>query len=116
MLSVGQSSVRTCAGPTRRALLQVGGLSALGLSLPAWLRSEAAAARASNPNRKTEVSCIFLWLDGGPSQFETFDPKPNANQDIRGPYGALSTSVPGLQISELMPLMAPLMDRCALIR
>jgi len=116
MLSVGTSTVRTCAGITRREVLQVGGLSALGLSLPTLYGSEARASQSPSVNRKSEISCIFLWLDGGPSQFETFDPKPGAKDDIRGPYGALSTSVPGLQISELMPQMAPLMDQCALIR
>src|SRR5476651_2689560 len=109
MLQVGQATSRNCQGITRRELLQAGGLSLLGLSLADGLRGEQAP-------RRTETSCILIFLEGGPSQLEMFDPKPNAPNDIRGPYGVIPTSVPGTQIGELLPMMAQRMDRCALIR
>jgi hypothetical protein len=111
MMTVGQTLTRTCAGWTRRELLQVGGLSLLGLSLG----SPAALAPAAGSGRR-EKSCILIWLDGGPSHFETFDPKPDTPDTVRGPYGAIKTSVTGVQVSELLPLLAPRLHRCALIR
>src|SRR5438067_1900634 len=102
---------------TRREILQVGGLGVLGLTLADALR--AAEARSTAPataNRRGETSCIFIFLEGGPSQLETFDPKPQAPNDVRGPYGTIATRVPGVQVCELLPMMAERMDRCALIR
>jgi hypothetical protein len=112
MMTIGQTLTRTCAGLTRRELLQVGGLSLLGLSLG----SPAVQAPAFGRSRPREKSCILLWLDGGPSHFETFDPKPDTPDNVRGPYGAIKTSVTGVLVSELLPLLAPRMHRCALIR
>ena len=103
MLNVGTSSIRTCQGWTRREMLRVGGLGVAGLTLADWL----AQAGRANPGRAgaRDVSCIFLWLDGGPSHFETFDPKPDTPDTIRGPYGAIRTNVPGMQICELLPML-----------
>src|SRR4029434_8281918 len=103
-------------GITRRNFLQVGGLGFLGLSLADWLRGS--ETQTANPTRRRdgETSCIFIFLEGGPSQLETFDPKPNAPNDVRGPYGPIATSVTGTQICELLPMMATRMNRCALIR
>ncbi len=117
MLNLGRGNSRNCRGVSRRELLQVGGLSVLGLSLADGLRAD--DARKAKPIRsksKPETSCIFIYLEGGPSQLETFDPKPNAPNDVRGPYGNIATKVPGLQVCELLPAMAERMDRCALIR
>jgi hypothetical protein len=111
MLNIGTGLSRTCAGLTRRELLQVGGLGVLGLTLADALEGQARA-----PARRRETSCIVLWLDGGPSHFETFDPKPDTPDTIRGPYGAVRTSVSGVHFSELMPLVAARMHRCSLIR
>ncbi|MSQ96289.1 MAG: DUF1501 domain-containing protein [Gemmataceae bacterium] len=119
MFNVGQAISRNCQGITRRELLQVGGLSVLGISLANLLRSEETrplTGLGSPARPRTEKSCIFIFLEGGPSQFETFDPKPSAPMDIRGPYGNCATNVPGTQICELLPMMADRMDRCALIR
>jgi hypothetical protein len=117
MLHVGETTVRTCAGLSRRELLQVGGASLLGLTLADCFRARAAPASSSPTGGKArEPACIFLWLDGGPSQFETFDPKPQAPDSHRGPYGVLRTGVPGVLLSELLPLLAQRIGRCALIR
>jgi hypothetical protein len=97
---------------SRREILQVGGLGFLGLTLAdAWATQAQASAGTGR-----EPSCIFIFLSGGPSHFETFDPKPSAPADIRGPYGVIPTRVPGIQISELLPQLAQHMDKCAIIR
>src|SRR4051794_36439198 len=93
MLNVGQASFRNCQGVTRRELLQVGGLGLHGLTLADGIRAEPAP-------RRTEPACILIFLEGGPSQLETFDPKPNSPNDVRGPYGTIASSVPGTQIGE----------------
>jgi hypothetical protein len=113
MLSFGQTSVANCESISRRDVLQVGGLSLLGLSLSDILASNAARA-AKKP--VDDRSCIFIWLNGGPSHFETFDPKPNTDDSVRGPYGAINSSVPGVQISELLPMLAQRMNKYAVIR
>jgi Protein of unknown function (DUF1501) len=117
MLNVGSAKVRNCEGVTRRELIQVGGAGALGLTLANWFAgSEARAASSVSAADVGDVACIFLWMDGGPSHFETFDPKPHAPAEIRGPYGAIPTNVPGVHLSELLPMLAQRMDKCALIR
>ena len=95
---------------TRRAALQIGA-GLFGLNLPEFLR-----AASSSPRSKSDVSCIFLFLAGGPSQYETFDPKPDAPVEIRGLWNPTQTNVPGTLICEKMPLMAQRMDRVAVIR
>jgi hypothetical protein len=115
MLHVGEASFRNCDGLTRREILQVGGIGFLGLSLAdLWQPRQAAASTSGSTPRKT--SCIFIFLSGGPSHLETFDPKPNAPIDIRGPYGTIATRVTGIRFSELLPQIARHMDKCALIR
>ncbi|HEU4754809.1 MAG TPA: DUF1501 domain-containing protein, partial [Armatimonadota bacterium] len=110
MFTVGKVRGRNCQGVTRRELIQVGSAGLLGLTLPGALRAEA----AEKPAR--EKSCIFLWLDGGPSQYETFDPKPDAPSGQRGPYQPIETSVPGLRYSELLPMLAERAHLCTIIR
>lgn len=94
----------------RRAALQIGA-GLLGLNLPAYLRA-AQSAGSSGPN----VSCIFIFLAGGASQYETFDPKPQAPVEIRGLWNSIQTNVPGVSICEKLPLLAQRMDKVALIR
>ena len=96
---------------SRRDFLQVGGLTSFGLSLGSCCSRVDAATTAARAK-----SCILIWLDGGPSHLETFDPKPQAPKEVRGPFQAISTSVPGIQISELMPLTAASMRHTAIIR
>jgi hypothetical protein len=97
---------------TRRTLLQAGSLGALGLALPELLaaRSDPAAAPAR------AKSCILLFATGGPAQQETFDPKPDANEGYRGEFKPIATSVPGVQICELLPRMAQQAHRYAIVR
>ena len=97
---------------SRRELIRVGGLGALGLGLPA-LRAGRAATLAGRPRAN---SCLIIFLSGGPPQHETFDPKPAAPIEIRGPFLPIATSVPGLQFSELLPLSAARADRMCVIR
>ncbi len=85
-----------------------------GLALPdiLRLRSFAAERRAA----ATDTSVIQIWLGGGPSQFETFDPKPLAPAEIRGPYKAIGSKLSGVQVCEMLPLTASVLDRTAIIR
>jgi hypothetical protein len=100
---------------TRRGLLQIGSLGMLGLSLPQFLW-----ARDPLQNRKSrrgrERSCIFVVQYGGASHIDTWDPKPNAPDGMRGPYKPIATSVTGLRFGELLPRLARLANDCCLIR
>ncbi len=98
-------------------MLQVGFLSAFGLGLADWLRlrAEGPPQRSSGP-RRTARACILIWLDGGPSHIDLFDPKPEAPRDIRGPFRAIPTAVPGLQIAEHLSRTARVANRLAIIR
>jgi uncharacterized protein (DUF1501 family) len=99
---------------SRRQLLRVGGIGMVGLGLADLLRAGAPApAQASPP---TDMSCIFIVQAGGPSQLDTWDPKPGAPAEYRGPYQSIATRLPGLRVCELMPRLAGLADRYCLIR
>ncbi len=112
MLSVGHRTTHTCAGLNRRSFLQVGASSVLGLSLADLLRARAAGSAESAKAK----AVILLWLWGGPSQLDTFDPKPNASLDYRGPFGTIPTRIPGIRFCELFPQLAGLTDKLAVIR
>jgi hypothetical protein len=104
-----------CDGVTRRDFLKLGVLSYLGLSLPDFLRLQ--AAHAQNPKPRTQnPSCILIWLDGGPSHLDTFDLKPDAPSEVRGDFKPIPTNVSGIQICEHLPRIAQVMDKAALIR
>src|SRR5262249_59103296 len=96
-----------------RRLLQVGGLGALGLSLPQLL--QARAPRQGAPRARAR-SCIFVVQYGGASQIDTWDPKPDAPEDVRGPYRPIATSAPGTRLGELLPRLASLASRYCLVR
>jgi hypothetical protein len=110
---VGQtaSSDRFCDGLSRRGLLKIGGLLMGGLSLPQLLRAEARAGIRNNPK-----SIIMIFLPGGPPHQDMFDLKPDAPVEIRGEFKAIPTKVSGIQICELFPRMAAMMDRLIPIR
>src|SRR5215469_7031576 len=112
MLLLGQMRARTCQGMTRRAVLQIGASSVLGLSLADLLRLRAAGTTANGPAR----SVLFLWLWGGPAHLDTWDPKPAAPLEFRGPFSPIDTSVPGIHIGELFPQLAKQAQRFALVR
>ncbi len=105
--------VSFCDGLKRRDFLHAGALSFLGLSL-ADLQRLQAAGRVS-PD-KGEMSCIFLFLVGGPSQLDTWDMKPEAPAEIRGPFRPIATNVDGIQISEIFPRMAQHADKFSILR
>src|SRR5262249_22465791 len=104
-------SVSFCDGLTRRDFLHAGALSAVGLTLPGLLAHGVAAG-----TKNSDVNCIMLFLVGGPSHIDTWDPKPNAPEEVRGPFKPIRTSVPGMQITEIFPKMAKLADRFSLVR
>src|SRR6266542_2981010 len=101
--------------PTRRQLLQVGGLGVLGLTLPRLLSARTPSLR-SDSTRGRARSCIFVVQYGGASHIDTWDVKPDAPGDIRGPYRPISTSVAGTRMGELLPRLAALAHRYCLIR
>jgi len=105
--------VEFCDGLRRRDFLHAGSLSALGLGLNQLFGLKALGAV---DNAKSDMNCIMLMLVGGPSQLDTWDMKPNAPAEIRGPYKPIKTNINGIEISENFPEMAKHADKYALIR
>ena len=104
---------RNCEGFTRRDCLQVGLGGLLGTGLASGLRARAEAAA---PTNRQADSCILVWLDGGPTHYETFDPKPDAPVEIRGEYEAIATKIPGVNFSKHMTQLASIADRLSIVR
>jgi hypothetical protein len=100
--------------PTRRDCLRLGLGAAFGCGLVESLRLRGEAAVSSTPARPT--SCILIWMDGGPSHYETFDPKPGAPAEIRGDYAPIATKIPGVQFSKHMTRLASIADKLAVVR
>src|SRR5947209_6780384 len=96
---------------SRRTWLRIGGLALGGLALPDILRAEAQSGR-----RNPAKGIIMVLLPGGPSHLDTFDLKPDAPPEIRGEFRPTATSVPGVEICELMPRLARLADKVAIVR
>lgn len=115
MLRIFGSSKRLCNGVTRRDLLQIGGIGALGMGLtrPKTAFASSAGTRSNGTRAK---SCIFVFLFGSPPQHETFDPKPLAPTEIQGEMKSIDTSVAGLQIGEGLPQIARIADRLTVVR
>ncbi|MBX9582808.1 MAG: DUF1501 domain-containing protein [Gemmataceae bacterium] len=95
----------------RREFLRVGGLGVAGLTLADLLRHD---ARAESPARPKSV--IYVVLNGGPSHIDSLDPKPDAPDEIRGPFGTIPTALPGVRVTELLPRLGGMLDRLALVR
>jgi hypothetical protein len=112
MLSFQNGGSRLCDGASRREWLRVGGLSALGLSLADLARGHAASPTTAGKAK----SCIVLFLMGGPPQHSTWDPKPDAPDNIRGEFGPIDTNVPGIRIGSLFPLIANQVDKISFLR
>jgi hypothetical protein len=107
----------SCSGPlrlSRREVLQVGGASLLGLSLPRLLHAE--EKRGGTPVSARADACIIVFLNGGPSHLDMWDMKPAAPLEIRGQFKPIASSVPGVQFSEYLPKLARHMHRCTLVR
>src|SRR5436309_15724074 len=108
-----KGSVSTCDGVTRRDFLQAGTLGALGLSLPML---NGLKAMGAVDKTKDERACIMIFNLGAPSQMDTWDPKPDAPREIRGPFKAIRTNNPEIQITEIFPHMAKMADKFSLVR
>jgi len=113
MLEILGKAYRLCDGSSRRSFLRAGFLGFAGLSLPQLLQREAVAASSPLKSRR---SVILIWQHGGPSQLETFDMKPTAPTEYRGPYEPIDTTMPGMHVSEKMPYHAKIMDKVSVIR
>src|SRR5687768_16746798 len=120
------SSRRTCrdfrakeARTTRRGFIHAGVLGTAGLSLASLLKAEAQAAAAA-PGRaggdKRGNNVIILWMRGGPSHIDMWDPKPDAPAEFRGEFGTISSSVPGIQLTDMLPKTAKIMDKWSIVR
>jgi hypothetical protein len=118
MLTVFQNSKDELHGISRREWLRVGGLNALGLSLPTLLAAEAQGevGDTDHPTFGRAKNVIYLYLGGGAPQHETFDPKPEAPAEVRGAFRPIHTNVPGIDFCELLPRTARIADRLAVCR
>ncbi|HND53713.1 MAG TPA: DUF1501 domain-containing protein [Pirellulaceae bacterium] len=99
----------------RRGFVHAGVLGTAGVSLSGLLRQEAdAAAGGASPTRQNSV--IILWMRGGPSHIDMWDPKPDAPEEIRGEFGTIDTNVPGIQLTDMLPHTAKIMDKWSIVR
>ncbi len=101
-------------GPSRRDALRAGALAMTGLGLPELFRNRAVGAGAEGFGRAKSCLLIFMW--GGPSQLDTWDPKPDAPAEIRGSFGTIATRTPGVRISEHLPMLLTRTDKLAIVR
>src|SRR3989441_4013572 len=121
MISIPGQPGSTCDGFSRREFLRVGGAGVLGISLADVLRLQARADTAPDSAKKKNgwgkaKSVILVFLQGGPSHIDIWDPKPDAPSNIRGEFKSIRSKVPGIWLSEVMPLLAQQMDKATLIR
>jgi uncharacterized protein (DUF1501 family) len=115
MLRVTGTRRRTdCDGASRRDFLKIGALGSSGLMLPDLLRARAAEAQSGRPTKNTSV--VWLWLGGGPTHIETFDPKPDAPAEYRSVLGQTGTKLPGVQIGGILPKIAEVAEKMAFVR
>src|SRR5881409_3363999 len=107
----GCAEFQRLARTDRRGFLQAGMLGATGLSLSSLLRREALAGTSSS-----ERSVIILWMRGGPSHIDMWDPKPDAPAEYRGEFGVLTTNVSGILLSDMLPMCGRIMDKWSIVR
>src|SRR6516162_2104468 len=100
-----------CTGPSRRDVLLAGGLAPLGLGL-----TDLFASRAAASSKASARSAILLFMWGGPSHLDTWDPKPDAPEEVRGPFQSIPTTVPGLRVGEYFPKLVARAKRYAVVR
>jgi len=112
MLDLFFGRAADCSGLSRRSFLGIGGLTTFGLALPAYLR-----ARETVPaGDRKEVNCILMWMQGGPSHIDSFDPKPDAPVEIRGEFSTIPTTLPGIRFVEHLPRLARMTTDFSIIR
>src|SRR5436190_1106686 len=119
MLTIPGRKGNLCDGPTRRELLRAGSVGLFGLNLAnffQWQKAQGASRLDGAHGFGSAKSVILIFLQGGPSHLDIWDPKPEAPTSIRGEFKAIPTNVSGIQLSETMPMLAQQMDKCALIR
>jgi hypothetical protein len=114
MLDVLSRITRDCDGIGRRDFLRIGSLAGLGIALPQLFAGK--EARAGERRAAPDVNCIMIWTRGGTSHHDTFDPKPEASVSVRGEFGVIDTTVPGVKFTEVMPRLATSLNRYALLR
>src|SRR5207244_5233544 len=115
----GPSGKDTCDGITRRELLRVGGSAVFGISLANILGLQKAAANEGvhgGPGWGKAKSVILLYLQGGPSHLDLWDPKDNVPDNVRSDFKAIDTKLPGVKVTEIMPKFAQVLDKLTLIR
>jgi len=112
MLDFTLGSAADCASVSRRSFIRIGGLATFGLSLPEFLRAREATPVADRKN----VNCILMWMQGGPSHIDSFDPKPDAPVEIRGDFGTIPTTLPGIRFADPLPQLAKLTNDFSVIR
>lgn len=112
MLTIQGRDVRLCDGISRRSFLKIGSLGLGGLSLPQLLR----ARESQPPGQRRQRAVILYWMGGGPSHIDTYDMKPEAPEQVRGPFRPGRTRVPGMQFCELFTRQAPVADKIAVVR
>jgi hypothetical protein len=105
-----------CDGLTRRDWLRVGALAPLGLSLADCSAAKAPGEPSAKDSFGKAKRCLLLYLWGSPSQLDTFDPKPDAPEEIRGPLHSIATSMNGVRVGEILPRIAKLLDRTTVLR
>lgn len=106
-----------CSGPiNRRSFLEIGGLGALGLGMSDFMRFKAQAEANPAVFEDRDTSVIFIWLPGGMPHMETYDMKPNAPSEYRGPFRPVKTNVSGIEVCEHLPLHAKIADKFSVIR
>src|SRR5215204_219558 len=119
MISIPGKSGATCDGFSRREFLRIGGMGMAGIALADILRLQAAATETNAKGKAgwgRAKSVIFVFLQGGPSHIDIWDPKPDAPSNVRGEFKPIKTNVPGISLSETMPMLAKQMDKATLIR
>ncbi len=111
---------RNCEGHSRRDCIALGLGTLLGGGLVHALRARGVSAEGAKPDPsakpKVNTKCVLVWLDGGPTHYETFDPKPDAPKEIRGIYGTIPTKQPGVHFSKHMKQLAAISDKLAIVR
>jgi hypothetical protein len=116
MITFNQRQTRVCSGMTRRQWLQVGGITALGLSWSDLLMAGDVEGRRKTSRFGQAKSCVVIFLFGGPGQQDLWDPKPAAPAEVRGEFKPIATNVSGISISDQLPRLSQQADKFAIVR